>query len=393
MERKSRGPELTSPGPGLAGVLVWTADESFAGKLRPLSDQARWRLDVRSDHDEIVQAVRTGHDELLVLGADHSGDAAIAIVRNVRRIKGHGQLPIVAATTDYDFDVDLLRAGVDRVVQCHRSEDVWQAAIRDELRNKALARAYASAQTASIELEMRKRLETALEASNEELESAVRERTGQLRQLVTYLENHREREQERVAREIHDEFGQLLSCLRLELDLLQANEAREAVQIDSGLENAQALLDDILDSVRRIVSGLRPRILDELGIIDAIRSMISDLAGRHRLDFRLKIPDKIVQMDSDTATGLFRIVQEAVNNVVRHSGASELNVTIEAEAGSITVMIEDNGSGIPDNLESPGFGLINMRERATALGGKCVIRNRAVGGTALTVSLPTGIGY
>lgn len=244
-----------------------------------------------------------------------------------------------------------------------------------------------------------KQAETALQDLRRELDSRVVQRTaelqhanGQLRQLSAHMASVKEEERKRIAREIHDELGQNL--LALKLDIAQLNErmggrqSRFARRVSAALAN----IDASLRSVRGIMNELRPSVLD-LGLAAALEWLVNDFRQRSSLRYELALPGEadLAELDGDTSLVLFRIVQEALVNVLRHSRATQVAVRLAVGRDSVLLEVEDNGIGIaPACRERPGsFGLIGMQERADALRGSFTLNEyEAGGGCCVTVRLP-----
>lgn len=219
-------------------------------------------------------------------------------------------------------------------------------------------------------------------------EEDLREMNRQLRSLSAALQQVREQERTRIAMELHDDLGQQLTGLKLELSWLagRLKEGRQATPQE--LAAMRQLLDTAIASVRRIATDLRPLILDDLGFGEAVAWHTGEFAKRSGLDVVLDLPAQALVKDDLLATALFRIVQESLTNVVRHAGASQVKVGLTADEGELTLTVCDNGSGIAAGARHSGIGLVSMRERATALGGCfCIVGVPGVG-TTIEVTLP-----
>jgi PAS domain S-box-containing protein len=225
-------------------------------------------------------------------------------------------------------------------------------------------------------------------------EERLRQSYDELRALSERLRAAREEESARMAREVHDEVGQMLTALRLDVAWLErqlplpAQPVGEEIRVK--LRAMAQLLDSAADAVHRIASELRPGILDKLGLEAAVEWYVGEFERRTGISCRLTSSLGGEALDPDHATALFRILQEALTNVARHAAASAVEICLAAKAGRVLLAVADNGRGIPADkaADARSLGLIGMRERAQALGGDAVIRRDPAGGTAVEVSLP-----
>ncbi|HEV8577950.1 MAG TPA: MEDS domain-containing protein [Thermoanaerobaculia bacterium] len=225
-------------------------------------------------------------------------------------------------------------------------------------------------------------------------EEALRQSYDELRALSERLRAVREEESARIAREVHDEVGQSLTAVRLDADWLQKHLASATGaaggEIPGKLRSMVELLDSALDSVQRVVTELRPGVLDELGLEAAVEWYVKEFQRRSGLSCTLRSNLGDAPLDPDRATALFRILQEALTNVVRHAEATAVEIRLSAEEGRIVLAVSDNGLGIPEEklASSRSLGLVGMRERARSLGGEVAIRRAAGRGTTVEASLP-----
>ena len=222
-----------------------------------------------------------------------------------------------------------------------------------------------------------------------EAEEQLRASREQLRELTQYLESLREEERTKMAREIHDELGQTLTALKIDLSWLAGRLPEEGellIKTDSMYE----LVDEAIRSVKRISTELRPGALDDLGLADAIEWQTQQLGKRSGIRFRFTVdPDGIV-LDRDRSTAIFRICQEALTNVVRHAEATRATVTLRQGANRVSLRVSDNGKGIDESqiADPKAFGLMGMRERALVWGGEVRISGSPGKGTRVAVSIP-----
>ncbi|WP_447976931.1 PAS domain S-box protein [Candidatus Nitrospira bockiana] len=226
-------------------------------------------------------------------------------------------------------------------------------------------------------------------------EEQLRETLATVRTLSARLEGIREEERARIAREVHDELGVGLSCLKIDLSRLQAIVGAEdgpvkQEQILTRLEAMIGFTDVTIDAVHRIVTELRPTILDDLGIVAAIEWQTQEFQRRTGIACELIVSKDDIHLDPDRATAVFRICQEALTNVARHSGATRVTVLLNEDQTSTVLEISDNGSGVPaDKVSDPhSFGLLGMRERAHLVGGRLTITGQPQCGTLIRLSLP-----
>lgn len=196
-----------------------------------------------------------------------------------------------------------------------------------------------------------------------------------------------EEERRRISRELHDETGQALMVLRFHLEML-AGDARTQEQ-QAKVEESLDLLDRTIEGLRRIIARLSPRVLEELGLVAAIRRTAQQLTSHTKMKARLELPETLAPMDHDIEVALYRSVQEALHNVAKHSQARNFAVRLQSASDKVSLEVEDDGTGLlTRSPHERGFGLTGMRERAVALGGTMTIQSRRGKGTQIRISLP-----
>jgi len=212
----------------------------------------------------------------------------------------------------------------------------------------------------------------------------------QLRALAAQLQNIREEERREVAREIHDQPGQALTAIKLDLCALVREMGGDLQHPPGRVASILKLVDETIQCVRQISTELRPGILDDLGLVAAIEWAGEDFEARTGTKCRLDLPHEKIATDPERATAIFRIFQETLTNVTRHAVASEVKVRLVEENGHLILDVKDNGKGIPeDKLSgSESLGILGMRERAELLGGKLMITGVSGWGTTVRVSIP-----
>jgi len=220
-------------------------------------------------------------------------------------------------------------------------------------------------------------------------EEQLRASRAALRSLATRQQDIREYERTRIAREIHDSLGQALTALKLQLAAAQDAAATEAPALSARLAETALMVDDLVKSVRRIATELRPPILDQLGFPAAVEWLAQDFSRRTGLRCQTTILPTDGAITSELATALFRIVQEALTNVLRHAGATRVDIELGMKSGCVMLEIDDDGSGITEAGMGPGsLGILGMRERAAVLGGVLEVAPRSNGGTRVAAWFP-----
>lgn len=210
---------------------------------------------------------------------------------------------------------------------------------------------------------------------------------AEIPELSRQLLQAQEEERGRISRELHDETGQALMVLRFHLEML-LSETRSQEQ-KSKMQESLNLLDRAIEGLRRTIARLSPRVLKELGLIAAIRRQAQLLAKRTGIQPHLDLPHEVGTLDHDLEVALYRSVQEALHNVVKHAHAKSFTVRLTITSSRINLLVEDDGVGfVLRASRKKGFGLTGMRERAAALGGSVSVRSRPAKGTRIRVAFP-----
>lgn len=240
-------------------------------------------------------------------------------------------------------------------------------------------------------LEKQQAAEDALRRAHDILETQVEERTAALRKLSVQLLRVQDEERRRLARELHDSLGQYLTAAKINLDVM----ARNGHDASSYLHETQQLIDRAIGDTRTLSHLLHPPLLDEAGFAFAAKWYVEGFGKRSGIDASLHLPDNLRRLPADIETALFRILQESLTNVHRHSGSSRVEVRLACGDTDVTLTIEDYGDGIPrDVLErfaktgsNVGVGLAGMRARVKELGGSLIIHSTKAG-TKLKAAIP-----
>jgi PAS domain S-box-containing protein len=221
-------------------------------------------------------------------------------------------------------------------------------------------------------------------------EQALRDAHAELRELALAMHEVREGERTRIARELHDELGQALTALKMDVDLLAETIARDRADLLERTDAMRELLDSTVATTRRISADLRPLVLDDLGLGAAAEWLTQGFSHRTHVPCELHVDPACAQLGEPHASALFRILQESLTNVARHARASRVEVRLERAGADAVLTVRDDGVGM-DRAAAPkprSFGLRGIGERALLLGGEVKIDSRPGGGTTLVVRIP-----
>lgn len=238
----------------------------------------------------------------------------------------------------------------------------------------------------------RKMLEQSIRDSAAELERKVDLRTVELRRLSARLLSLQDEERRRIAREIHDGLGQELAAAKMILDGILVKDS--SAPIKQAAVDASDLVDRAIKQVRTISHLLHPPLLDEVGLVSALRWFLEGLSERSGIEIQLDVdPPDLRRLEPDLETAIFRVIQEALTNMFRHSGAHNGHVSLKESEGQVVVVVSDDGKGIGEQVvqlrpESVGVGIGGMRQRVTELGGRLRLAN-ANPGTIVEVVVPS----
>ncbi len=281
-----------------------------------------------------------------------------------------------------------------------------ETAINNAKQAEALRQSELALRRSKNQLEIKVEERTAeLIRANEQLmgEIAERKQAGkelrnsreQLRSLAARLQSVREEERRQIAREVHDELGQTLTAIKLDISWL-ANRMFEAEakagrsKIQDKLQSISNIIDNSIQEVRRIATQLRPGVLDDLGLVAAIDWQVHDFQQRTGVKCDFTSGVEYIDLDQNRATALFRILQETLTNIARHANATKVKIRLRKNNSGISLRVEDNGRGITDKeiSDTKSLGLLGIKERALLFGGSVDITGRQQKGTAVAVHIP-----
>jgi PAS domain S-box-containing protein len=379
---------ITEVGQPIQPVAVAHADPQKLAQANDLLRQHPPDPDVPPGPAHVL---RTGRPEFY---AEASEDLLAAIARDAEQIELVRSLGIRSAMI-----VPLVTRGhtlgtITLVVSAESGRQYTGAdlALAEELARRAAlavdnARLYAEAQKLNAELEERVAQRTAdLQAAVAQLESS----RAQLLLLAQHEQTRREEDRARMAREVHDELGQALTGLKMDLAWLQKHTRPRQKELQQKFRDMSDLVDTTIQGVRRIATELRPGMLDDLGLVPAMEWQLQEFQKRSGIRCRFLSSLEEVALNAEETTVLFRILQEALTNVARHASATRVDVTLDEEQGYVSLVVQDNGRGITDSevKASESFGLLGIRERVLLRSGDFAIRGTPGRGTAMVIKLP-----
>lgn len=237
--------------------------------------------------------------------------------------------------------------------------------------------------------ELRGLIEQQRAASGETLERQVAERTRELSSLSNFLQTHSEREKALLARELHDALGGILTPAKMDLAWLEGRLAAHP-EYGARIKRLSALIDSGIDLKRRIIENLRPSLLDHLGLASALHWYVEQASRDAGIESRLMISERLERLPADLEIALYRLVQESVNNIVRHAQAKALDLTLERTGEGLRLSIADDGVGIADleYAKQLSHGLAGMMHRVRSVGGSFDVRSQLGKGTRIDVFVP-----
>ncbi|MGC4034349.1 MAG: PAS domain S-box protein [Chitinophagaceae bacterium] len=221
-------------------------------------------------------------------------------------------------------------------------------------------------------------------------EKELEQSNNMLRQLTSHLQDVREEERKHIAREIHDELGQQLTVIKMDVSWIRKKTDPSNTAILEKIVELSGILDETVNTVRKISSRLRPSLLDDLGLVAAMEWYLNDFKQRTGLDISFNLPKEEIELPESVTTCLFRILQESLTNVARHSGASSVEVKLQENENGIILVIKDDGKGYDGgSSDKKTLGIIGMKERASMVGGKYTITGKPGLGTIVSIEVPS----
>jgi signal transduction histidine kinase len=210
----------------------------------------------------------------------------------------------------------------------------------------------------------------------------------QFQALAERLRRAREEERTRVSRDLHDQIGQILTAIKLDLMWMNRRLPKANAELRERLQSTVGLINEGVRSVRKICSGLRPGVLDDLGLAAAIEWQANEFGSRTGIDCMVSVPAGDLKLDGDLATEFFRIFQECLTNIIRHAEAKTVRVLLVEQEQELVLVVADDGKGFLESEVSESLGFLGMKERAQVCGGNLEIASSPGGGTTITLRVP-----
>ena len=210
----------------------------------------------------------------------------------------------------------------------------------------------------------------------------------ELQRLALYLENVRADERAQIARNLHDEMGATLAALKMRIAWLASKLSKSDTALLTETQHISDLVSDGIRTVRQIVSDLRPNLLDDVGLIAAVRDHIKRFTRDTDIECSLSLPEGELSLNEDQSVTIFRIIQESLNNIIKHARASRVDIRIERQGDSLMVNISDNGIGFDTSRKSQSFGLLGIKERALMINASATVVSTPQQGTCVSLIIP-----
>jgi len=348
-------------------ILLLEDDIADAELIKRLLSRSGLRFTARvvSDRKEFTEALQ--EEEFHIVLSDHQLPqfSSVEALKIIKEKKLDVIFILVTGAVSEEFAVSIIQQGAD-----------------DYLLKNNLQRLPA----AILQAMEKRKIQHAKRIAEDELKGS----REQLRQLFFYTQNIREEERARIAREIHDELGQQLTGLKMDVFWLGKQLQSPPAAIQDKMKGMIDLIDSTVRSVRRISSELRPGILDDLGLVAALDWQSNEFQKRTEIECRFQSETNEQHFEKNISTGIFRIFQETLTNVARHAEATKISSTLEQDNQTIILTINDNGKGFDEKQLSAKrtLGIVGMGERAAMMGGELKINSAPGKGTTTVLKVP-----
>ncbi|HKQ23582.1 MAG TPA: response regulator [Burkholderiales bacterium] len=357
-------------------VLVVEDDPPSLAALRELLDGPDRDIVLAKSGDEALRCVLKTDFAVILLDVSMPDMDGFATARLIRERESSRNIPIIFLT-GADQDADSSFRG-------------YEVGAVDYLVKPIVPEVLSSKVSVFIDLYRYNAGLTREITERKAIEDDLRRAQERLHAFAAHIESVREDERTRLAREFHDELGQALTGLKMDLSWLEKRLPKELEAAAVRLQSMFGLVDATIQTVRRISSALRPQVLDDVGLVGTLKWQAREFQVRTGIRCKVDLPVEELALDQAKSTAAFRIFQEALANVARHAGATRVDISLRVNADHFILKIADNGRGMSQaDLRNPkSLGVLGIRERAFLLGGNVEIEGKGGKGTTVTLSIP-----
>jgi signal transduction histidine kinase len=360
------------------------------------SDENDYEVVVARSGQEALRQVLNHDFAVILLDVSMPGMDGFETAEAIHSHPRSASVPIIFVTAHYADEINKLKGYQKGAVDYLFTPIIpkilqSKVAVFVELAKKNLQLQHQTEQLAKLNSELQEQRRQDLEHINERklAEEALRQSREELRQLAMYQERIKEDERKRIAREIHDELGQNLLALRIDVSLLHTRTGTTHPILHRKVHAVLDHIDSTMKAMRLIINNLRPTVLD-LGLNAAMEWQVKEFQRRTGIICELMMPEEELILDDERATALFRILQESLNNILRHAKATCARIELDNDNEKLSMKVADNGVGMFPGCrrKANSFGLVGIKERVSSLGGELLIENGTDKGTTVTVSIP-----
>jgi signal transduction histidine kinase len=359
-----------------ASILIVDDDRASIVAMQEILASLGARLVAASSGEEALRCVLEDDFAAILMDVKMPGIDGFTTARMIRERKRSRYTPIIFLTAEAGADLTPMFRG-------------YQAGAVDYMQKPVIPEVVRSKLAVFVGLHDMNRMLSAELAERALTEQRLRSSEENLRALAAHLQSVREEERIHIAREIHDELGQALTGLKFDIGTLAKSACRDDPETSDKIQGVSGNIDRIINSVRRIASGLRPEVLDEIGLSAAIEWQAREFQRRTGIRCTVDIEPGFSDPDKERSTALFRIFQELLTNVARHANATRVSASL-ADDDALALVVDDNGRGVrSEELEgNRSLGFLGLRERVLAFGGSIDVRGEEGRGTKVSVSIP-----
>lgn len=379
-------------------LLVNDDSASLLALASLLTDHGGYEVITARSGEEALRHVLKQDFAVILLDVSMPGMDGFETAEAIHSHPRSAALPIIFVTAHYADEMHRLKGYQKGAVDYLFTPIIPQilqtkVAVFVELAKKNLQLQHQKLELEKLNSDLQQQRKQDLEHLNErrQAEEALRQSQEELRQLASYQERIKEDERKRIAREIHDELGQNLLALRIDIAMLYARTGSTHPKLNKKVHAVLDHIDSTMKAMRAIINNLRPTVLD-LGLNAAIEWQVKEFQRRTGIACELVMAEKELMLDDNLATALFRILQESLNNVFRHARATKTRIELVRNGNKLWMSVTDNGVGIFPGCrrKANSFGLVGIKERVSTLGGELTIDTGREQGTTLTVTIPIG---